>query len=123
MLIDFVYSYTKDVLKDAQAYGEAAGQPRAPSICRTLSGHTLPTVSFAQAPSLEVRFAPVNVTRPREHRTRARRQLVPDQSRPLAFYSNLFGCGDVHAASNSAHVSADADRGGREDECAGAAGH
>jgi hypothetical protein len=54
MLIDFVYSYSKDVLKDAQAYGEAVGKPTA-SVSLQDVELAIRSRSFAQMLSLEVR--------------------------------------------------------------------
>jgi Transcription initiation factor IID, 31kD subunit len=54
MLIDFVYSYSKGVLKDAQAYAEAAGTP-ATSISVQDVELAIRGNTFAQPFSLEVR--------------------------------------------------------------------
>jgi hypothetical protein len=53
MLIDFVYSYSKDVLQDAQAYGEAAGKA-AGSIGSQDIELAIRSRSFAQPLSLQV---------------------------------------------------------------------
>ena len=55
MLIDFVYSYSKDVLTDAQAYGEAAGTSST-SISLQDVELAIRSRSFTQAVSLEVRL-------------------------------------------------------------------
>jgi hypothetical protein len=53
MLIDFVYSYSKDVLQDAQAYGEAAGKA-AGSIGSQDIELAIRSRSFTQPLSLQV---------------------------------------------------------------------
>lgn len=56
LLTDFVYSYAKDVLKDAQAYGEAAGQPPGTVDLRDveLAIRSRTDMSFSGGPSLQM---------------------------------------------------------------------
>lgn len=60
MLVDFVYSYTKDVLKDAQDIAQAGGQPAG-----VVTAHEVELAirqhNFAQPFSMEVR-SPVRAT-------------------------------------------------------------
>jgi Transcription initiation factor IID, 31kD subunit len=57
MIIDFVFSYTTDVLIDAQAFGDAAGLQSGNINLQDveLAIHSRMDMSFAQTPSLEVR--------------------------------------------------------------------
>lgn len=56
MIVDFIYSYTTDVLRDAQAFGDAAGQTHGKVNLADveLAIHSRADMSFAQAPNLEV---------------------------------------------------------------------
>lgn len=56
MIVDFIYSYTTDVLRDAQAFGDAAGQAQGKVNLADveLAIHSRADMSFAQSPNLEV---------------------------------------------------------------------
>lgn len=56
MIIDFIYSYTTDVLRDAQAFGDGAGHTHSKVNLADveLAIHSRADMSFAQAPNLEV---------------------------------------------------------------------
>lgn len=56
MIVDFVYSYTTDVLRDALAFGDAAGQTQGKVNLADveLAIHSRADMSFAQAPNFEV---------------------------------------------------------------------
>lgn len=59
MIIDFIYSYTTDVLRDAQAFGDGAGQAQGKVNLADveLAIHSRADMSFAQSPNLEVTSA------------------------------------------------------------------
>lgn len=56
MIVDFIYSYTTDVLRDAQAFGDTVGQTHGKVKLADveLAIHSRADMSFAQAPNLEV---------------------------------------------------------------------
>lgn len=57
MIIDFVFSYTTDVLQDAHAFSEAAGNTQGTVGQQDveLAIHSRMDMSLAQSPNLEVR--------------------------------------------------------------------
>lgn len=77
MIIDFIFSYTTDVLQDAQAFSEATGNAQGTVGQQDveLAIHSRMDMSLAQSPNLEVRYWELNAKIGRCHATRA--QGVP----------------------------------------------
>lgn len=88
MLIDFVYSYSKDVLLDARAYGEAAGKA-AGSIGSQDIELAIRSRSFAQPVSLQVCCVISNSGSPLDVLSGSLRKVFVLGTEPLVFANSV----------------------------------